>query len=143
MCAAAGWKHQPLWDQVLGIRRFLPERRTTAITHRNATNRARATAKKIFPRDAYAWLYSLWKSAANQLYVAMLRDEPDARSRRPATAQYATLRPYDNPQSSFRPHSRDYWPDGPCCHADAGLCKFLTPARTCSFAFPALNISSM
>ena len=41
--------------------------------------------KKIFPRDAYARLYSLWKSAANQLYVTMLRDQPDARSSSEAT----------------------------------------------------------
>ena len=47
--------------------------------------------EKIFPRDAYAWLYWLWKSAANQLEVARLKDHPDARRRSTAITHDVTL----------------------------------------------------
>jgi hypothetical protein len=40
-------------------RRFLLERRIATITHTNATKRASATAKKVFPRAAYVWWDSL------------------------------------------------------------------------------------
>ena len=47
--------------------------------------------EKTFPRKAYAWLYLLWLSAMNQLYVARFTHHPDAPRKRTAVTQYLYL----------------------------------------------------
>jgi len=56
----------------------------------NTTKSAMDRIEKAFPRKANAWLYSLWWSAANQLYVARLKDHIDATSDSPAVIHQTT-----------------------------------------------------